>query len=65
LQFILYHLLHECVFEKKLLDCMLTTNDNLNKKLKSDLGYQKLSCVKTSNPNYLNWLQKDLFAMIR
>jgi hypothetical protein len=35
---------------------------NLNKILKSDLGYKELSHMKTSL-DYLDWLQKDVFAM--
>ncbi len=66
----MYYLLHGCIFEtKKLLDLMLITNDvstnsNFEKKLKFDLGYKELSCVKTS-PNHLNWPQKYLFTMIK
>lgn len=36
----------------------------LKKKKNFDLGYEELSCVKTS-PNYLNWLQKYNFTMIK
>ncbi len=42
----------------------VSTNVNFETKLKSDLGYKELGCVKTS-PNYLNWLQKYFFTMIK
>jgi hypothetical protein len=37
---------------------------NLDKILKSDLGIWELNCIRTF-PNYLDHLQKDLFAMIK
>ncbi len=40
------------------------TNVNLDKILKSDLKYKKLSCMRTSS-DYLDCLHKNVFAMIR
>jgi hypothetical protein len=59
--------IHIC--KAKLLDRVLkvsdvSTNVNLYKILKLDLGYKELSCIRTS-PNYLDHLHKDVFAMIR
>ncbi len=42
----------------------VSTNVNLDKILKLDLGYKELSCIRTS-PNYLDRLHKDVFAIIR
>jgi hypothetical protein len=42
----------------------LSNNVNLDKLLKYDLGYCELTRIITF-PNYLDWLQKDIFAMIR
>jgi len=40
------------------------TNVNLDKILKSDLKYKKLSCIRIS-PDYLDRFHKNVFAMIR
>jgi hypothetical protein len=37
---------------------------NVNLAKISDLGYKELSCSKTS-PIFFNWLQKDIFIMIK
>jgi hypothetical protein len=42
----------------------VSTNVNLDKILKLNLGYKKLGHIKTS-PNYLNYLCKCVFAMTR
>jgi hypothetical protein len=42
----------------------LSNDVNLDKILKLDLGYWKLSCIWTL-PNYLDCLWKDVFAMIK
>jgi hypothetical protein len=57
-----------CICKTKLFDHVLkasdvSTNVNLDKILKLDLRYKKLSCTKTSL-NYLDRLYKDVFAMI-
>jgi hypothetical protein len=58
-----------CIQKAKLLGYVLTTSDvlnkvNLDKILKFDLGYKELGCIWTL-PNYLDQLQKYVFAMIR
>jgi hypothetical protein len=58
-----------CIQKEKLLGYVLTTSDvlnniNLDKILKFDLSYKELRCIWTL-PNYLDQLQKDVFAMIR
>jgi hypothetical protein len=52
-----------------LLNHVLKINDvstklNLNKILKSNLGYKELNFIRTS-PNYLDHLRKDVLAMIK
>jgi hypothetical protein len=42
----------------------VSNNVNLDKILKLDLGYKKLGRIKTS-PDYLDHINKDVFAMIR
>ncbi len=52
-----------------MLDHVLKDNDvstklNLNKILKSNLGYKKSNLIRTF-PNYLDHLRKDVFTMIK
>jgi hypothetical protein len=58
-----------CICKEKLLDLVLnasdvSTNVNLDKILKSNLGYKELSCIRTSL-DYLDCLHKDVFVMIK
>jgi hypothetical protein len=55
--------------KEKLLNHTLTTSDvsnnvNLDLKISYDLGYQKLSHIKTFT-NYFDYLWKDVFTMIK
>jgi hypothetical protein len=64
--FFSYYLRHGFVFEKKnyWIISYVSTNVNLHKILKYDLGYREPNHIKTF-PYYWDWFQKYVFKMIK